>query len=338
MADPAPCAAPASQSPNKPVKHHHDNREYLKNFCLANGTLYQYIMRPGDGGTIQPKWTGGSPNTVGYVEHLYDSPADSGTRCHIEDELGKIEHPAMRRIRPILESKRDGFDYRSERDVVVYIAAMAMRTPAALGLKAALDPLVNAGWVKGDYSNNAGPEGILRDVKAITPHMQDIHWYLYWFDGQDGRILVTSDRPVVVYALAAVDRRTGRMLQPYPLEACLPESWAMSAIFTFPLSAWCAALGFKGPKRELDTVLKDQLKLRSHIDRVGWINAMTAFQANYVYTPDKAARFLLPHPHNCLGSLDEFAPLVNEFCKRHNIRVDMSRMIAPLPSNKLMEH
>ena len=70
-------SGPSSHPPSKPVRHHYHNRAHLKYFCLPNGTLYQYIMRPGDDGSIQSEWAGGNPNTVGWVKYLYDSPADS---------------------------------------------------------------------------------------------------------------------------------------------------------------------------------------------------------------------------------------------------------------------
>ncbi|MGC9261753.1 MAG: DUF4238 domain-containing protein, partial [Phycisphaerae bacterium] len=129
-----------SQPSNKPVKHHHVNKNYLEKFCREDGQFFQYRMIPTDKGAIHPEWTLSSPNTAGYVKHLYDSPADTARRCHIEGELGKIEHPAMAKIADILESKPESFAYNSHEQVVVYIAAMAMRSPAALGLKAGLAP------------------------------------------------------------------------------------------------------------------------------------------------------------------------------------------------------
>lgn len=307
------------QPSNKPGKHHHVNRKYLEGFCLPNGELFQYLMLPGEDKVIQPKWTRGNPNTVGYVYHLYDSTADTDRRCHIEGELGKIEHPAMAKIADILESKPESFDYGSHEQVVVYIAAMAMRSPAALGLKADLDPGVKMGLVKGDYPNNPGPDGILKDVGFIRSHLQRIRWYLYWFDEKDGRTLVTSDRPVGLYALAETDPCTGKIFQPSPLAAAQPDNWAKQAIFTFPLSPRCAVLGFNGSKHRLDQILKDQLKLTSHAGRAAWINAMTAWMANHVYCRDQSALFLLPTPNSRAGTLDEFVPLVDAFNKKYNI-------------------
>lgn len=322
-----------SKSSNKPVKHHHVNRKYLEGFCLPNGGLFQYLMLPGKNGEIQPKWTDGHPNTVGYEKHLYDSPADTSEWCQIEEKLGEIERPAMAKIADILRSKPESFDYSSHEPVAVYIAAMAMRTPAALDMKKKIDPSMKAGLVVGDDPNNPGPGGILTDVGLVRSRLQRIHWYLYWFDEKDGRTLVTSDRPVGLYALAETDPRTGETYQASPLESCIPGNWARQAIFTFPLSSCCAALGFKGPKHGLDQILKDHLKLTSHADRAAWINAMTAWMANHVYTPDKAAKFLLPNkfapdptsgilapdPRNRLGTIEEFVPFADIFNKKSSI-------------------
>ncbi|MGC9261504.1 MAG: hypothetical protein ACP5I8_15685 [Phycisphaerae bacterium] len=298
---------------------------------------------------IEPKWTGGDPNTVGYVYHLYDSPADTARRCHIEGELGKIEHPAMARIADILESKPESFDYNSHEKVVVYIAAMAMRSPAALGLKAGLAPGVKMGLVKGDYPNNPGPNGILRDVGLIRSHLRAIRWYPYWFDEKDGRALVTSDRPVGLYALAETDQYTGNALQPSPLEAALPDSWAKQAIFTFPVSSSCAALGFKGPKRELEREMGRQVGIDCDGRLPAWINSMTAWMANHVYTSDKEAKFLLPNPpggpgetefapapasgillpvpRNRPGTIEQFVPLAAAFNKRHSVPYTLAAKI-----------
>ena len=333
------------QPSNKPVKHHHVNRKYLEGFCLPNGELFQYLMPSGEDKVIQPKWTLGNPNTVGYVYHLYDSPADSDRRCHIEGELGQIEHPAMAKIADILRLKPESFDYSSHEQVVVYIAAMAMRTPAALDMKKKIDPWIKTGLVGGEYPNNLGPDGILKDVGLIRSHLQRIHWYLYWFDEKDGRTLVTSDRPVGLYALAETDPLTGEINQPSPLEAALPDNWAKQAIFTFPLSSCCAALGFKGPKRELEREISRQVGIDCDDRLPAWINAMTAWMVNHVYTPNKNAKFLLPNPpkgpgapkflpaptsgillpvpRNRLGTIEEFVPLADTFHKNNTI---------PLPS------
>ncbi len=309
-----------SQLPNKPVKHHHVNRAYLERFCLPDGELFQYFMRPGRDGVIKPKWTGGSPKRVAYVLHLYDSPADSAGQCHVEGELGQIEHPAMAKIVDILRTKPRSFDYSSHEQVVVYIAAMAMRTREALEIKEKIDPLSKAGLVVGEYPNNPGSDGILKDVDHIRSHLQTICWYLYWFDEKDGRTLVTSDLPVGLYALAESDPRDGnKALQPSPLEAAIPENWAKQAIFTFPLSSCCAALGFKGPKHRLDQILNSQLKLTSHASRAAWINAITAWMANHVYCRDQSALFLLPPPNSRVGTLDEYVPLVDAFNKANVI-------------------
>jgi hypothetical protein len=298
-------------------------------------------MLPGEDKVIHPRWTRGNPKTVGYVKHLYDSPEDSPNWCHVEGELGKIEHPAMTKIGDILRSKLESFDYSSHESVVMYIAAMAMRTPAALGMKQKLDPCIKTGLVVCDYPNNLGPGGILKDVGLIRSHLPKIHWYLYWFDKKDGRTLVTSDRPVGLYALAEMNPHTGEILQPSPLEAAIPYNWKKQAIFTFPLSSCCAALGFKEPKHRLDQILKDQLKLTSHASLAAWINAMTAWMANHVYTSDKEAKFLLPNPpdrptetkfapaptggilvpvsKNRLGTIEELVPLADAFERQSGI-------------------
>lgn len=193
-------ASAAASSSNKPVKHHHVNTAYLEYFCLPNGTYHQYIMRPGKDGMIEPKWAGGNPRTTGWVEHLYNSSADTADHCDVESELGKIEGPAMADIERIFTSKPDYFSYDTEKNVVVYIAAMAMRSPNAMQGKAQLDPLVKAGLVKGDHPNNPGPEGVLEDVQAVRPHLKTTRWYHYWFDGQEGRGLVTSGQPAGIQA------------------------------------------------------------------------------------------------------------------------------------------
>ncbi len=291
---------PTSRS-NKPVKHHHVPRAYLENFCLANRTFYQYILRPGKGGSINAQWAGGNPNTTGWVKHLYDSPTDTSDRCHVEAELAKIERDAMKAIAQIIALKSNQFTFVTEPHVAKYIVAMAMRSPNAMRGKALLDPLVKAGLVMGDFPNNPGPAGVLRDIRAIQPELKKITWYLYWFDGRDGRILVTSDRPVGIYALAEQGRHTGTVLQAAPLEAAMPDNWAKHAIFTFPLTRACAAVGFKGPKKDIEYELGRQGGIECGDRLPGWVNAMSAWQASCVYTPDKGAKFLLPNPPNGPG-------------------------------------
>ena len=335
-------ASAAASSSNKPVKHHHVNRAYLKYFCLPNGTYYQYIMRPGKDGLVEAKWAGGNPNTTGWVEHLYDSGADTADDCYHEGELRKIERPAMAGIERLFTLKADSFDYQTGKDVVVYIAAMAMRSPHAMGAKTQLDPLISAGVVQGDYQNNPGPEGILKDLQAVRQHLPSIQWHLYWFDGQDGRVLVTSDRPVGLFAQPGP--RYGEMLTPFPIEAGDPGNWAKQAIFTFPLSPTCAAIGFKGPRRQLECTLNLQVGIECDDRLPAWVNSMSAWQASRVYTRDQGAIFLLPNPpggpgkleftprptsgiyvpvpRNRLGTIEEFIPLADRLFRAHAVPVD----------------
>lgn len=330
-------------SSNRPVKHHHVNKAYLKRFC-ENGQYHQYMANRGADDKVTFQWAGGNPGTTGYVEHLYDSPADTPNRCHVEAELTQIEKAGMKGIDSILASKPSSFDSRSEPGITTYIAAMAMRSPNAMQEKVQLEPLMNAGLVKGEYPNNPGAEGVLEDIKTVRPHLQSIQWHLYWFDGQDGRVLVTSDRPVGIYALAEVHPQTGGTLQPRPVEAGPPDSWAKLAICTFPLSPTCAAIGFKGTRRDLEHALNLQVGIDCDDRLPGWVNTMPAWQAERIYTADKGAKFLLPNPpegpqdrqftqmpetgiyvpqpRNQLGSIEELVVAANQFHRAHTVQLN----------------
>ncbi len=144
-----------------------------------------------------------------------------------------------------------------------------------------------------------------------------------------------------LYALAETDPRTGKILQPSPLEAALPDNWAKQAIFTFPLSPRCAALGFKGSKRELEREISRQVGIDCDDRLPAWDNSITAWMANHVYTSDKGAKFLLPNPPdgptetkfapvltsgilvpvppNRIGTIEEFVPLAAAFNKNNGI-------------------
>lgn len=333
-------------SSNKPVKHHHVNQVYLQRFC-PTGAYYQYMARKGADGMVTHQWAGGNPKTTGYEKHLYDSPADTPDRCHVEGELKKIEDAGMNGIDRILQSKSKPsafFDYKSEPGIATYIAAMAMRSPNAMQGKAKLDPLVKAGVVKGEHPDNPGAEGVLNDLEAVRQYLQVIKWHLYRFDGQDGIVLVTSDRPVGIYALAERHPQTGGTLQPSPVEAGLPDNWAKQAIFTFPLSPTCAAIGFKGTRCELEHELNRQVEIECDARLPAWVNSMTAWQARLIYTSDKGAQLLLPNPpegppereyvprpgsgilvpqpRNRLGSIEEFVVAADQWLRAHSVRVD----------------
>ena len=339
----------ATKSSNKPVKHHHVNRSYLKRFC-ASGKYYQYMARPGPEGKVTFQWAGGNPNTTGYVEHLYDSNADTPDCCYVESELTKIENAGMSRIDRLLVSRQGSFNYISETGIATYIAAMAMRSPNAMHGKAQLDPLVKAGLVRGEHPNNPGAEGVLKGIKSVLPYLQSIQWYLYRFDGLDGRILVTSDRPVGLFADSGL--HFGEMVNQFPIEAGDPGNWKKQAIFTFPLSPACAVIGFKRSKRskrELEHALKRQVGIDCDGPQLSaWLNSMTGWQASRIYTSDKRAKFLLPNPpegpdklqfaqnpdtgiympvpQNPLVDIEKFMPAADQFFKLNTVSVDPNNL------------
>jgi hypothetical protein len=187
--------------------------------------------------------------------------------------------------------------------LAIYISYTATRVPAALKLKKIMEPEMKAGRISGEPIN-PGPQGIPKDAEAITKRLADFRFYTKFFDGRPGTILVTSDRPVSLFAMAEWDH--GHLLQPSPVDSSLPDCWGKDVICVFPISRHCAILGCRGSRKMLGEFFKGQLFVTSHAEVAAWINAMTVFCANHVYCGTRDAKFLLPGQTVKVVGIEEF--------------------------------
>jgi len=166
-----------------------------------------------------------------------------------------------------------------------------------------MEPEMKAGRISGEPIN-PGPQGIPQDAEAIAKWLTEFRLYTRFFDSNPGTILVTSDRPVGLFAMAEWDH--GRLLQPSPVDSSLPDCWGKDAICVFPISRHCAVLGYRGSVEMLGKFLSRQLSLTSDTEVAAWINSMTTFLANHVYSGTRDAKFLLPGQTVKMVGIEEF--------------------------------
>jgi hypothetical protein len=291
---------PGNRQMNRPVGQHFVQRAYLENFCDPPGKLNSCLLLSSDGISIQPKWIVGSPKFLGKENNLYT--LQSGAPFAIEHHLCNIEHAGMQVIARVLEHRPETVSSDDAADLAAYIAYAATRVPAALKLKKIMEPEMEAGRIYGEPIN-PGPQGIPKDAEAIAKRLGDFKLYTKCFDGRPGTVLVTSDRPVGLFAMAAWDH--GHWLQPSPVDSSLPDCWATDVICVFPISTQCVILGCRGSKRTLNEFFK-QMNLTSHNEVAAWINAMTAFLANHVYSSSRDVKLLLPGTTVKIVGIEEF--------------------------------
>jgi hypothetical protein len=179
-----------------------------------------------------------------------------------------------------------------------------------------MEPEMQAGRIHGDPIN-AGPQGITKDAETIASRLKGFKLYPKFFDARSAAVLVTSDRPVGLFAMAEWDH--GHWMQPSPVDSSLPDCWAKDAVGVFPISSECAVLACRGATNVLEDFLK-KLNLVSDPDVGAWINAMTAFWANHVYSASRDAKFLRPGPSVVLVGIEEFVIASEAFTAANTVR------------------
>ena len=292
---------------NRPEGQHFVQRAYLENFCDPSGKLNSCVMLSSDGVSVTPKWITGSPRSLGKENNLYT--LQSGAPFALEHHLEKVESGGMKVITNVLATRPDAVISQDAVDLGAYIAYAATRVPAALKLKRLMEPEMRAGRIRGEPIN-PGAEGIPKDAEAIVKRLRGFRLFTQFFDGQRGTVLVTSDRPVGLFAMAEWDH--GQWLQPSPVDSSLPDCWGKEAICVFPISSHIAVLGCRGPKKSLREFFKT-LNLTSHDELAAWINAMSAFWANHVYSASQDVKFLMPGAAVRVAGIDEFVAASDAF-------------------------
>jgi hypothetical protein len=293
---------------NRPEGQHFVQRAYLENFCDPPGKLNSCVLLSTGGASITPKWISGSPATLGKENNLYT--LQEGSPFAIENRLQQIEVAGMDAIRKVLADRPDKVAPKDSVKMATYISYAAARVPAALKLKKFMEPEMRAGRVSGEPLN-PGPQGIPVDAEAIAKRLVDFSFYTRFLDGHPGTILVTSDRPVSLFAMA--EWHHGNLLPPVQVDSSLPDCWIKDAICVFPISSHCAILGYGGSAEMLDEFFKCQLSLTSHAEVAAWINAMSAFWSNHVYSATRDAKFLLPSQTVKIVGIEEFVEVSEAF-------------------------
>jgi Protein of unknown function (DUF4238) len=283
---------------NRPEGQHFVQKAYLKNFCDPNGKLNAYLVLSRDGSSLESKWIEGTPEKLGKENNIYT--LQDGSPFCMEEHFQGIEDAGMAAIHRMLAGRLDVVAPADADGLMPYIAYAATRVPAALKLKKIMEPEMKAGRIAGEPIN-PGSSGIPKEAEAISRKLREFKLYPRFFDGRPQTLLATSDRPVGLFALA--DGRTQLLL---PVDSSLPDCWANEVVCTFPISTQCVVLGIRGLKGKLNEVLKGVLSLRSHEQVAGWVNAMTAFQANQVYSCSRDTQFLALGATRKLVGIEEF--------------------------------
>jgi Protein of unknown function (DUF4238) len=301
---------------NRPTGQHFVQEAFLKNFCDTNGKLQAHHARSKDGNTLELKWIENTPDGLAKEQNIYTVYDQQGSPYRIEDEhlAIKIEPPGMAAITQIIADRPDLIGPTTMEGLAPYIAHAAVRVPAALKLKQVMEPEMKAGRIVGEPIH-PGAQGIPDEAAAIERKLNGFKFYAKFFDGRERTLLATSDRPVGLYAHAEPDRQTKRMLQPSPIDSSHPDCWNSDVVCTFPISTQCTLLGIKGTKGKLNDILKRDLSLNSHELLAGWLNAMTAFNANWVYARSRDVQFLSLDKIRKLVGIADFIAETTEYIK-----------------------
>jgi Protein of unknown function (DUF4238) len=297
---------------NRPTGQHFVQKKYLENFCDASGKLQAHHAQSRDGKTLDCKWFESNPGGLATEQNIYTAYDQEGSPYRIETEhlARKIEPPGLAAINQILTEHPDMIAPTAMIGLAPYIAHAAVRVPAALKLKEIMQPEMKAGRIVGEPIH-AGPLGIPKEAEAIERRLPEFKFYAKFFDGRARTMLATSDRPVGLYVLAEHDHLTGQTSPPLPIDSSLPDNWARDVVCTFPISTQCTLLGIKGTKRKLNDVLKRNLFLDRHEHLVGWVNAMTGFNTNWIYAASRDVQFLsLDKARKLVGVTDFIAETV----------------------------